>query len=1610
MRIFLSYSSDERAEALAIQSWLEKNGWENEVFVDVDPEHGLSGGEAWRVALRNAAARCEAVILVLSRAWLASKACWNEFQLAEKYAKPCIPVRVDAAVSLKDLPREITNNYQVIDRAAVPSAEFEMRLKRALETAGAGPENFALPAGRRPYPGLEALTEIDAALFFGRDADVLAALDTLREIRSTGRKRLFALLGASGAGKSSLMRAGIWPRLNRDDRNFVALPTVRPSNAVLSGKEGLWQALETGLADQRRAGYLRSDTPRTRAAIRLAAEANTNALALLFTDIKQAAQQSFLDQAAAAPSVVLAIDQGEELFNPEGAVETEMFLRLLKPVLEGDPQFIAIIAVRSDVYPQLQTDARIDQQQVRPFNLAPMPPAGLLQVIEGPARRIGLELEPALTAALLRDAQGADALPLLAFTLERLFEERLQDRRLVLTDYTRMGGVKGAIEAAAAKARAGAAAAGVPARDFDSLLRRTFLPHLARVNDAGEFARRVAELSELDRDCLPLVNVLVAQRLLIADQKGDVKTVEIAHEAILREWTLLRGWLDAERGFLEWRDQIARARKLFEDDEGDLLTGRALAVAHGFLEARRDAIREPDRKFIEASLAAEAKRIDAEEAAREARRAAELNAAKAREEAALAAAEGEKKLADAARQTTRRMRRLAMVMTLLAMAAAGAGYLAFASRQTATMQAERATAAAENERKAKDIANIAHLESETRRIALLAETVRPDGGDDKALALAWLALPHEAAMNSRPLTNEAASAIYTRSAQLIGSLKDPLYSSFGPNGDVAVTVYRNGKGELWDTRTRHVLRAFDSLNTVVSENPWRRRGRDSSFDDNETKQAVRYSDYDYRSLPIYFLPGGTAMVTLDQNDVVRCWDLTSSSAAPKCELPLGNKMIERAVFSADGSLLFAMTKDNSGFIWQLPSGKQILTVRKGKLIDGTFSEDNAYFIGYSDANTGTVWQLGDGRELFTFSQRRSGRYDHYTRGEAYFSRASGRLLTTTSDRNRDAYLWDLKTGRLIAKLVTEDGSSGYGDQFEFKLIGNGKLVLIAAAQSTNLGWIWNGATGQLLRRVEGYAGVAGKAGEEKILTLSEGKVVIANLNGQEELRFGRGFNSNYLADAQIDFATNTALVGGRIEGPVELWDIKLDGLRASLGRISSSGRGPGFALSPDVSQALTESDDGSAKLWNARSGALLATLGSEDDDLAAEEARFGSDGRSLVVDRKPAAADDRKITDTLVWSLKRALRLQLGAPARVAAFSPDGSRLLTTAEDNSAKIWFSNGKSLVAELKGHTGTIVDAAFSGDGALVISGAWDNSAKIWDAATGALKATLKGHASGVAHVAFSPDRKLALTASHDATAKIWDGQTGALKATLAGHRGSILAASFSPDGKRILTASTDETAIVWDTQTGARLAMLAGHTGAIFSARFSPDGARILTASEDHSARIWDATTGSALASLDAHGGMVSDAQWSPDGSSILTVSSDKTAIFWDASTFRPRLTLKAHLGPITRGAFSSDGKQAATISEDRTLRVWDVETGALLATYSGHDKTIHSLALSRDGQTAVTASSDGSVRLWTLFPGTLRDRIAEVGRMVEKLRPLSKDECEQYDVVGVPGAETVCAAE
>src|SRR5215471_16962394 len=182
-----------------------------------------------------------------------------------------------------------------------------------------------------------------------------------------------------------------------------------------------------------------------------------------------------------------------------------------------------------------------------------------------------------------------------------------------------------------------------------------------------------------------------------------------------------------------------------------------------------------------------------------------------------------------------------------------------------------------------------------------------------------------------------------------------------------------------------------------------------------------------------------------------------------------------------------------------------------------------------------------------------------------------------------------------------------------------------------------------------------------------------------------------------------------------------------------------------------------------------------------------------------------------------------------AAFSPDGSRILTASADKTAKLWDATSGKLIASLD-HLRSVLHASFSPDGARILTASMDNTAKLWDVASGKLIASFQ-HQNWIWHGAFSADGTRILTASADHSAKLWEAESGKLIASFD-HQDEVLQAAFSPDGARILTASRDKTAKLWDTATGA-LIVSFHHQDWVSCAAFSPDGARILTASADHS---------------------------------------------------------------------------------------------------------------------------------------------------------------------------------
>lgn len=530
-RIFLSHSTANNAEAVALRDWLVAHGFDD-LFLDLDPERGLKAGQKWQAELKRAAERCELVIFLVSPDWVASSWCRAEFLVAQNLNKRIFGVIV-APTPYPDIPNEMTAEWQLVDLTAgerchkatveLPSSNKPLqvafskdgleRLRIGLAGAGIDPRYFAWPPendpDRTPYRGLQPLEAEDAGIFFGRDGPAVIGLDLLRGLREASPPRLLVILGASGAGKSSFLRAGLLPRLARESQHFLPLPVIRPERVVLNGETGFVASLEKALKE--------SGLAHARSEIRKALERGVDDVAGLMEKLV-GAKNGGGEARTKPPTLILPIDQAEELFQAEGAEEARVFLDLLRGLVSRDaPSLIAIFTIRSDSYERLQTAEELAGLRQHTLSLPPMPKGAYAEVIRGPARRLegtkrALKIEEPLVDTLLADIEqgGAkDALPLLAFTLERLYVEQGGDGDLRLAEYEELGGVKGSIEAAVERALKAADADPKIPRDRDArlaLLRRGLIPWLAGIDpETGSPRRRIARLSEIPAESRPLM-------------------------------------------------------------------------------------------------------------------------------------------------------------------------------------------------------------------------------------------------------------------------------------------------------------------------------------------------------------------------------------------------------------------------------------------------------------------------------------------------------------------------------------------------------------------------------------------------------------------------------------------------------------------------------------------------------------------------------------------------------------------------------------------------------------------------------------------------------------------------------------------------------------------------------------------------------------------------------------------------------------------------------------------------------------------------------------------------------------------------------------------------
>ena len=273
-------------------------------------------------------------------------------------------------------------------------------------------------------------------------------------------------------------------------------------------------------------------------------------------------------------------------------------------------------------------------------------------------------------------------------------------------------------------------------------------------------------------------------------------------------------------------------------------------------------------------------------------------------------------------------------------------------------------------------------------------------------------------------------------------------------------------------------------------------------------------------------------------------------------------------------------------------------------------------------------------------------------------------------------------------------------------------------------------------------------------------------------------------------------------------------------------------FSPDGSKILTGEYEAQARIWDANTGAALASLG----------------GHVLPI-----------------WC---------------ANYSSDSALIGTTSSDNSARIWRTSDNTEIRKLVGHTSDVTHIDFSPDASKVISASIDGTVRIWDTLSGKTMSVLENRKAGALFAEYSPSGNQIVVALTDGTIAVWNAVTALPAFVLYGHQDYVRSASFSNDGTKIVTASDDKTVRVYSASTGNQEYLFVGHKDSVNYAVFSPDDKYIVSASSDSSVRVWDLLRKTEFTKIGGHVGVVVTSSFSSDGARLLSASHDGTAVVWE----------------------------------------------------------------------------------------------------------------------------------
>jgi WD40 repeat protein/DNA-binding SARP family transcriptional activator len=1061
-------------------------------------------------------------------------------------------------------------------------------------TGGNGAEQIVCP-----FKGLASFDVADAEYFFGRE-QLVAELVT----RLVGAN-LLSVVGPSGSGKSSVVRAGLLPAL---------------TNGVLPGRKHWPQRV---------------------------IRPGEHPLRQLDRALDEVGSERF----------VLAVDQFEEAFTAcQDETERRRFFAELAAATDG----LIILVVRADFYgrcSQYPELSHVLDTNEHVF-VGPMQRLELQRAVICPAERVGLAVEPELVEALVDDVKDAPgALPLLSTALLELWRDR-DGRRLQLSAYERTGGVRGAV------ARLGE-------ETFSHLdagqreLARKLLVKLVALDENGAFERRRRHRDELGarEDVTQLLDVL-ADRRLVTISEG---TVELAHEALLREWPRLRAWIEDEgEGLRIERSLRTAAREWLRvgRDDGALYRGARLDEASEWAGRNGHALPQPEHEFLAASQT----RATRDRRAR--RRGLTLAfGALAVGLVAIAIIAG---VAIDQRQTAERERDVATSRELAAQAQKNIVV-------DPALALRLALSALDTERTPQAAAALREATAAFRQRAALradpadawAAQVSPDGrhivtaGGD-GTAILWDATTHDEIRRWDAKHHGVFAARFGPDGDIVLGLGDGtvavtdpelgspdelahlkhtavLSTAFTGDGDHIVTGSDDGKVRVFaiaNPAQPQVLTGHtDSVNSVDAS-PDGALVASASSDGSVrlwtladgTGQVLH--DGDATMWDVAFSPDGKWLLAVGDDGFVHRWNVATRREGARTE-GTGSPLYTVA-FSTDGRRFAAGGEDGNVLVWTEAGAPPIATLRgQGSWVYDVGFGDSGEVVTALDDGTARVWNAGT-MELWTVPK---------SKGGMEFN-ADGRLLVTTSLAG-PVSVWDATSGQLVSRLPESS------DSITVEFSPTDDAVLLADGYSPNIRtWPVHERRARLLFRAPKASGVAtaryDSRGERIVYADTDGRLAVRSLNTQEEVTLRGGpkdiYDAQFSDDGQrvavisesglsavwniehpdrplhllkghrghenaMDFAADDRVVTAGSDKTIRVWPA--DGGRAIVmtGHTLSASDA---SFTADGSKVLSSGFDGTVRLWDSATGVPLAVI--ETSPRALYSLRVSSDGKVATLD------------------------------------------------------------------------------------------------------------------------------------------------------------------------------------------------------------------------------------------------------------------------------------------------------------------------------------------------------------------------------------------------------------